>query len=165
VIQVPPAPAEDDEPTMPNGPYDKHGIYVQCPLCDRWGTYGYTELAETRYDVVWRRTTCPSCRQETPFSYNSYALPENGIVMFSCAWCNQPLRVSVTAGNMEKKQPYTQEQAMIVRYLEQANEELLGLHRYGALTYAQYTDIANPLVEAQEKLKKHMKRLAQEPKR
>jgi hypothetical protein len=54
-----------------------------------------------------------------------------------------------------KRPPYWQERAMIERSLEQANEELLGLHRYGLMTYPEYTDIADLLVEARERLKKH----------
>jgi hypothetical protein len=58
---------------------------------------------------------------------------------------------------IKKNVAWTQEEwAVITQYLEGANEELLGLHRYGVLTYEQYTEVADLLVEAQERLKKHM---------
>ncbi len=53
-----------------------------------------------------------------------------------------------------KKVPWAEERAIITRHLEGANEELLGLHRYGVLTYDQYCSVANLLVEAQERFNK-----------
>jgi hypothetical protein len=74
-----------------------------------------------------------------------------GIETASKAYQGQPLY-------RLQKAPYADERALIERHLEGANEELLGLHRYGVLTYEQYTDVANLLVEAQEKLKRHLGR-------
>ncbi len=68
----------------------------------------------------------------------------------SGAYGGQPLYQAV-------KVPWAEEQATIVRHLESANEELLGLHRYGALDYEQYASIADLLVEARGKLKEHMR--------
>jgi hypothetical protein len=60
------------------------------------------------------------------------------------------------------KVPWAEEQATIVRHLVDADEELLGLQRNGVLTYEQYTDVANLLLEAREKLKGHMKRFTRQ---
>lgn len=43
---------------------------------------------------------------------------------------------------------------LVQRYLLDANEELLGLHRGGPVSYGQYAEVANLLVDAQEKLKR-----------
>src|SRR5438067_1278179 len=40
----------------------------------------------------------------------------------------------------------------IQRYLLETNEELLGLHREGGLTYEQYSQIANLVVDTQQSL-------------
>ena len=71
-----------------------------------------------------------------------------GTAQESPAYLGQPLYCL-------KQQPYQAERSRIERHLDGANEELLGLHRYGAMTYPQYTDIADLLVEARERLKKH----------
>jgi hypothetical protein len=52
--------------------------------------------------------------------------------------------------------PYAQERGLIEKNLLEANEELLGLHRYGALTYIQYSDVASLLIDARVKLKGYL---------
>jgi len=60
------------------------------------------------------------------------------------------------SGLERKRHPYADMLGIIGSHLEGANEELLGLHRYGVLTYEQYTDVANLLVDARQKLKEHI---------
>ncbi len=61
----------------------------------------------------------------------------------------------MVARRQPDQQPYQEERARVKRFLEQASTELLGLHRSGAMTYQQYTDIADLLLEANARLKKH----------
>ena len=88
-MTVPPPPAEGDEPTMPQHAHGQHGVYVRCPNCQRWGNYGFIGTAEDRYDVLWRRTTCPNCRQDTPISYNPFTTVPGAPLPFRCAQCRQ----------------------------------------------------------------------------
>ncbi len=45
----------------------------------------------------------------------------------------------------------------VKRHLTQANEDLLGLHRIGPLTYEEYASVANYIVDAQETLNRLLK--------
>src|SRR5450631_638424 len=74
-----------------------------------------------------------------------------GVELKSEAYQGQPLyRV--------KKFQFWQERAMVELALDHANEQLLGLHRYGVLTYAQYAEIATFLLDAREKLKLYIEK-------
>jgi len=45
---------------------------------------------------------------------------------------------------------------LVQQHVLKANEELLGLHRAGSLTYEQYAEVAHLLVDAQERLKQSL---------
>ena len=55
-----------------------------------------------------------------------------------------------------RKFPYWQERALIELALDHADEEFLGLHRSGALTYDQYAEVAGLLVDARAKLRGYL---------
>lgn len=78
---------------MPNAAYGQHGVFIQCPSCHRWGNYSYVGTAEDRYDVLWRRVTCPSCYQETPISYDPFTTPPGEHIHVQCARCRSPFTV------------------------------------------------------------------------
>lgn len=59
--------------------------------------------------------------------------------------------------------PFATEFATIERHLTGANEELLGLHRQGAMSYEEYAEIANLLIETRTRLKKQLQEAAARP--
>lgn len=165
-MTVPPPPSDDDEPTMPNNAHMQYGVYVRCPSCKRWGSYAFADTAEYRYDVVHRRVDCPECHQETLVSYNPYTATVGEQLSFKCMNCKRPFalvlqshgdRVDVGSQAEDLFALYAEEWKRIERHLVGANEELLGLHRYGVMDYQEYADIANLLVEARERLRKRLK--------
>lgn len=58
----------------------------------------------------------------------------------------------------ETGRPFAERVGFVDAHLDEANEELLGLHHVGALTYAEYIQVANVLVDARQKLHTLMKK-------
>lgn len=88
-IPVPPAPAPEDEETMPHD-IMRDGVYVRCPFCTRWGNYGHIGTGVGYYDIETRRTACPHCHQSTIVTYNPYEHQSGDILAFTCIECKQP---------------------------------------------------------------------------
>ncbi len=92
-VLVPQPPAEGDEQTMPHNAHGRDGVYVRCPLCHRWGNYGFIGTAEDRYDMRWVRETCPNCHQTTVVSYDPFTTKPGETIPFRCVECRKPFHL------------------------------------------------------------------------
>ena len=151
---------------------EKKPVILYCPehrrqkvARGRWGRYSFGETAESRYDYVYAQTTCPNCRQGTLVTYNPYTSSIGEEIPSKCVSCKKPFmfvvqnrreRVAVEQQGKDLFTLYAEEWKQIERSLSDANEGLLGLHRYGVMNNDEYADIANLLLEARERLKKRL---------
>ena len=138
---------------MPNNVHMQYGVYVKCSSCQRWGNYAFVDTAEQRYDVVQRRVDCPECHRETLVSYDPYTATFGEKLSFTCINCKKLFLLILQSHD---KGPYSEEWGWIEHHLIGANGVLLGLHRLGVMTYPEYTEIADLLLEAREKLKRRL---------